>query len=154
MPVNVDLKRQSATIVVNTDTLIKAVCRSSKVTDCPKPGRDERKSYKRHSTGKLKWINNEEESDSHSSQSSSDHVSMFTLQNSTSSPITTDVLINGKKVIMEVDTGAAISIIGGRKLLKASAVSKSESSEVRYFTQDIHLQTNRSHWRNRSGSPI
>ena len=107
MPVNADLKRQSATTVVNMDTLkqLAEVVKSQIVLN-----QEETNVNHTNVIGKLKWNNNGEESGPHSSQSSqssqssSDHVSMW---NSTSSPITTDMLINGKKVIMEVDTGRA-----------------------------------------------
>ena len=129
-----DLKRQSATTVVNMDTLkqLAEVVKSQIVLN-----QEETNVNHTNVKGKLKWNNNGEESDSHSSQSSqssqssSDHVSMW---NSTSSPITTDMLINGKKVIMEVDAGAAVSIIGERKL-------KALFPDVKVRKSDILLKT-------------
>lgn len=45
---------------------------------------------------------------------------MFTLRNDASPPITIDLQIEGKNMWMELDTGAAVSIIGKKKAQEIS----------------------------------
>ena len=81
--------------------------------------------------GKLKYIERSE-----SEENSSDaELGMHTVTNGTSSPpITVQVLLNGKEVLMEVDTGATISII-------AEAQAKKIFPEARYRESDVVLKT-------------
>ena len=63
---------------------------------------------------------------------------MFTLRNGASPPITIDLQIDGKDVCMELDTGAAVSIIGEKKPQEMFPNTKLRRSEMvlKTYTSD------------------
>ena len=63
---------------------------------------------------------------------------MFTLRNGASPPITIDLQIDGKDVCMELDTGAAVSIIGEKEAQEMFPNTKLRRSEMvlKTYTSD------------------
>ena len=61
---------------------------------------------------------------------------MFTVGESTSRPFLTDVLVNGKRIHMEIDTGAAVSIISEdqQKLLLLDAIIEESPIKLKMYT--------------------
>jgi predicted aspartyl protease len=71
---------------------------------------------------------------------------MFTIGKSTPHPFLTDILVNGKRIRMEIDTGAAVSIISKdqQKLLLPDAIIEELPIKLKTYTGEICLSLARS----------
>ena len=118
---------------------IKAVCRFRRSTPFsgqssyskPLRGRTEKMSRQgRQRQERTKWIEEVEED----TGVKTEELSMFVLRSQVSPPITVELIINGKEIEMEVDTGAAISIMGEKTVQEMFP-------EVQLKKSDIVLKT-------------
>ena len=133
---------------------IKAVCRFRRSTPFsgqssyskPLRGRAEKTSPQgRQRQERTKWIEEVEED----TGVKTEELSMFVLRSQVSPPITVELIINGKEIEMEVDTGAAVSIMGEKtvqemfpevQLKKSDFVLKTYTAESMEVVGEIDVE--------------
>ena len=133
---------------------IKAVCRFRRSTPFsgqslyskPLRGRAEKTSPQgRQRQERTKWIEEVEED----TAVKTEELSMFVLRSQVSPPITVELIINGKEIEMEVDTGAAVSIMGEKtvqemfpevQLKKSDIVLKTYTAESMEVVGEIDVE--------------
>ena len=89
---------------------IAPVCRSKKPRQVPPPRNGKKQDKQDKSLGVNKWVgisSGEHETDS----TEDDSMAMFTVSGSPTPPIMIPVIVNGKTLQMELDTGATVSIM-------------------------------------------
>ena len=110
---------------------IKRVCRTGKL-----PQRGQRQQQRQPAGSKrTTWIDVEQEGDSTTDNS----FDIFTVGKTSASPIVVELYVNEKPLTMEVDTGAAVTIVSEqqfRRLLPQGQVSKS-TVVLRTYTSEV-----------------
>ena len=113
---------------------IAPVCRSKPLDTRPKKKQDQ---ARRHDTGKTHRIQDDDQLSDHEDSSDNEYL-LQKLGERSSDPIEVQMLLNGKKLNMEVDTGTALSIISEatRKCMFADETLHPSSLVLKTYTDE------------------
>ena len=113
---------------------IAPVCRSKPLDTRPKKKQDQ---ARRRDSGKTHRVQDDDQSSDHEDSSDNEYL-LHKLGERSSDPIEVQMLLNGKKLDMEVDTGAALSIISEatRKFMFADETLHPSSLVLKTYTDE------------------
>ena len=93
-----------------------------------KQSNEEARKFRRPTTQRTKWV---EAGDGAGPEASdTEEFQLFAIGEKSSCPIQADLLVNGKPLCMEIDTGAAVSIISASKLKELLPQATLRKSQV------------------------